>query len=321
MTKESAVVDCSKATYSYSEMVDDLKALADQYPSRFTYRSFGKSLAGRDLYVATLGDPNAPKQILISAGIHGREYLTPLLAMKQLEFYLHFYDVGECNGTPYAQLFDDVCICVVPMTNPDGVMLSQEGLSSVNDLTLRETVRKVYEADLKKGYTSQTDVDRYLKYWKANVRGVDLNRNFDALWEEYDSGEKSPCHRSYKGAYAASEPETQAMMALTDSLSNLLAVVAIHSQGEVLYWNCGQDDALLDRTEDFTRVLSASTGYTVVAERNNDASYTDWCALERGLIAVTVETGLGTCPLPISQFSTIWLENYDLVVQSISYFE
>ena len=314
------VVDISKREYSYEEMVDDLEELSSLYPTHFSYRSFGRSVAGRELYVAVLGNPDAKQQLLVSAGIHGREYLTPLLVMKQMEFYLSYYDSGDLRGKPYEELFENCCLYVVPMTNPDGIMLSQIGLSSLADPDQRAIVQAVYEDDFRKEYTSQTDIDEYLKYWKANANGVDLNRNFDALWEDYRMGEPEPCHKNYKGPSPMSEPETRALADLTDSLSNICAVLCIHSQGEVLYWDCGQDEPLLSETYEFTEEIADRNGYKLITEQNNDASYSDWCALERDLIAVTVETGLGLCPLDLDKFETIWFDNYDLLALSAAYF-
>lgn len=314
-----AIVDCSEREYSYAELQADLTALAEAHPTRFSYRSFGKSVAGRELYVGILGNPNAKKQVLVSAGLHGREYLTPLLVMKQLEFYLTYYDVGHYDGIPYATLFDEVCFYVIPMNNPDGIMLSQEGISSLTDPDLRKTVESIYYSDLSAGLTSQTNINKYLQYWKANARGVDLNRNFDALWEKYYNY-SLPSFAQYKGPSAASEPETQATAALTESLSNPVAVLCIHSQGEVIYWNCGQENSLLDATLKFVEALSDRTGYEIITERNNDASFSDWCALKKDLIAVTLETGLGFCPLDLDKFEPMWKDNFDLLPLTAAYF-
>ena len=313
------IVDVSKREYSYTEMVEDLEALADAHPTRFSYRSFGKSVAGRDLYVAVLGNPNASRQILVSAGIHGREYLTPLLVMKQLEFYLTYYDVGSYGNISYATLFDSICFYVVPMNNPDGIMLSQGGISTVTDPELRNKIYNIYYSDFAAGLTSQTSIDSYLQYWKANANGVDLNRNFDALWEKYFNYSK-PSFAQYKGPTPASEPETKATVELTESLSNPLAVLCIHSQGEVLYWDCGQESVLWQETFAFTYEVARSTDYRIVEERNNDASFSDWCALKKGLIAITVETGLGMCPLDLDKFAPMWQDNYDLWALTAFYF-
>ena len=316
----TAIVDCTEREYSYAEMVEDLVMLKAVYPAHFDYRRFGKSAAGRDLYVAMLGNPNAEKQFLVSAGIHGREYLTPLLVMKQLEFYLAYYDVGDFNGFRYAELFENFCFYVVPMTNPDGIMLAQEGIYSIADAAMRQRIIDTFYRDYQDKYTQQTAINEYLKIWKANANAVDLNRNFDALWSSVNTGMSRPSHKNYKGPQAESEPETRAMADLTESISNIQAVLCIHSQGEVLYWDCGQTGTLREQTRDFSEAIAFENGYRVVYEQNNDASYSDWCALNRGLVAVTIETGVDSCPLPISQFSKIWCDNFDLFAFSAAYF-
>lgn len=316
----NGIVDTSRAEYSYEAMKEDLSQLAALYPDYFSYTSFGKSVLGRDLYVAVLGDENASQQILITAGIHGREYLTPLLAMKQLEFYLAYYESGNCNGSSYKDLFADACIYVVPMINPDGIMLSQGGLDTVSDSAVRQRLLEIHLRDFNKSLTKETDINNYLKSWKANANGVDLNRNYDAKWNEY-VGEAQPSHRNYKGTSPVSEPETQAMVELIGELSNLQAVLCFHSQGEVLYWNCGQETELRDATQQFTKMVAQVTGYYIVPTQNNDASLSDWCELKLGIIAITVETGVGVCPLPVSQFQTIWQQNYHLIAKSAKYFE
>lgn len=313
------IVDVSRENYSYEEMAEDLSDLSALYPNRFSYRSFGKSVLGRDLYVATLGNPDAPKQILVSAGIHGREYMTPLLVMKQIEFCLAYYESGICSDLSFEELFDNVCFSIVPMTNPDGIMLAQGGLGTVSDQSVKDAIAAIHYSDFSEGLTKETTVNGFLKSWKANANGVDLNRNFDMLWEDY-AGIDRPSHKNYKGPCAESEPETKAMVALTQSLSNIQAVLCIHSQGEVLYWNCGQGTQLKNETLQFTKMVAGLTGYYIVPERNNDASFSDWCALNNETIAITVETGVGACPLPISQFPTIWMQNYNLLARSARYF-
>ncbi len=317
--QHDGIVDISKANYSHEEMAEDLFKLSTLYPKHFSYRSFGKTVLGRDLYVAILGNPDAAKQILVSAGIHAREYLTPLLVMKQIEFCLAYYESGDCSDVSYKDLFDNVCFYIVPMTNPDGIMLSQGGIDTVSDRAVRQKILDIHLADFKAGETKAASINEYLKSWKANANGVDLNRNFDARWEEY-VGIDRPSYRNYKGPSAASEPETQAMVALTEGLPNIQAVLCIHSQGEVLYWNCGQSTQLKNETQQFTKMVAQITGYYIVPTQNNDASFSDWCALENGNIAITVETGNGTCPLPISQFATIWTQNYNLLAKAARYF-
>ena len=320
LSMQGAVVDASEREYSYAEMVEDLAILKSRYSAVLDCYSIGKSVAGREIYVARVGNPDAEQQIVVSAGIHGREYLTPLLAMKQLEFLLAYYETGVSGALSYEDLLEQICFYFVPMSNPDGIMLSQEGIGSISDRSLYDKIYSVYYKDFEEKYTKQTDINEYLKIWKSNANAVDLNRNFDAGWSKVDTGIDRPSHKNYKGGAAASEPETQATAALTESLSNPVAVLCIHSQGEVIYWNCGQENSLLDATLKFVEALSDRTGYEIITERNNDASFSDWCALKKDLIAVTLETGLGFCPLDLDKFEPMWKDNFDLLPLTAAYF-
>ena len=61
--------------YSYSQMVNDISALASRYPGTVTVKSIGKSADGRDIYDVIVGNPNASKKILFQGAIHAREYI------------------------------------------------------------------------------------------------------------------------------------------------------------------------------------------------------------------------------------------------------
>ena len=78
--------------YTYDQMSQDIQKLSARYGSHMKVNVIGTSLDGRNLYEIVVGNQNAPKHILIHAGIHAREYMTPLLVMKQLEYGLAFYD-------------------------------------------------------------------------------------------------------------------------------------------------------------------------------------------------------------------------------------
>ena len=312
------VVDTAEAEYSYEEMKADLYALQEAYPNLIRVSSAGKTLDGREIYYADLGSPDAKKQIFISAGIHGREYLTPMLLMKMTEYYLTNYHVEDEQGVAYADLGGEVLIRVVPMVNPDGIMISQEGLSAIRSEALREKIGEVYRSDCSKyeSYRQYGSLEEYLKHGKANAAGVDLNRNFPIeYWEEMRTGIGQPSAQAYKGPAAASEPETRAMMALIETLSNPVCVVSIHSQGEILYWNCGQEGELLKKNEALRDRVVELTGYRPQDTFSHpDATLDDWAALQRGIPSLNMETGKGSCPLPVSQFGTIWEQTKDLFV-------
>lgn len=67
----------------------------------------------------------------MQGAIHAREYMTPLLMMKQLETALNFYDTGHYDNTALSDLFQQVAVHMIPMSNPDGVTLAQSGLNGI----------------------------------------------------------------------------------------------------------------------------------------------------------------------------------------------
>lgn len=314
------IVDTSKNKYSYSEMAVDLAALKEKYQGKMSYTAVGSSLDGRNIYAVTLGSPDAEKQIIISAGIHAREYLTPMLVMKQLEFYLYNYDTAEYGGVPLSEIFDEYQFCILPMCNPDGVTLAQFGIDSINSEELKNTVRSVYESDTALGYTDDP-LDKYLTYWKANARGVDLNRNFDTRdWANVSDvyGVYQPSYRNYKGESPLSEPEAKAMADYVDSLSNPVLSLAIHSQGEVIYFDCGQDD--IHPSLDLAKTANEVCNYKIIYETRRDAAFEDWCIINKNIPSITVETGNYTVtePIPNGEFERIWQKNRDMWVHVVA---
>lgn len=56
-------------------------------------------------------------------------------------------------------------------------------------------------------------MSHYTKWFWSKCEGVDPNRNFGYQWGERNNGGTSldPCHETYAGPYAFSEPETKAV--------------------------------------------------------------------------------------------------------------
>lgn len=291
--------------YSYENMVSDLEKLKSRYGGHLQVNVIGTSLDGRDLYEAVLGNPNAEKHILIHAGIHAREYMTPLLVMKQLEYGLEFYDRGSYGGQPLSGILQQVAVHFVPMVNPDGIALSQFGLDSIRSEQLRQGVQQCYASDLALGRTSAA-MDRYLMYWKANGRGVDLNQNFPADWELI-AGCPNPSYASYKGTSPLSEPETQALANLVNS-RKWSATVSYHSMGNIIYWDY-PGNRVQQTSGELTSLIEVSTGYRA-AGSSGQGGFKDWTQIKDDPIpGVTIETGSVACPLPLSQYEDIWNRN------------
>lgn len=288
------IVEADPALYTYEDMEQDILSLAHSYDC-VTADSLGKTMDGREIYHLLIGREDAPVHILFTASIHAREYITTQLLMKQTDEFL------KDRENDY---LDEIAIHVVPMINPDGVAISQFGLDGIRTQEAKDYVTGVImPADGSTGSPS------YFTRWKANAHGVDLNRNFDALWEAY-AGSGHPSSDHYKGESPGSEPEAAALIRLTEDYS-FARTVSYHTQGGVIYWYFGQEGALKEETEQLAKDVSAVTGYYLDSNYQNldPAGYKDWAISKMGIPSLTVEVGRETSPVPPAQFSEIWEQN------------
>ena len=307
------IVDTADVAYSYGDLCEDLLQLSQRYPGIFSYETIGKSVDGRDLFAARIGSPSAPRVIVVAAGMHAREYMAVSLVMGQTEYYLSHYDEALYQGNTYRAVFDACAVVLLPMLNPDGVMLCQEGIGAMQNAASVAAVNGVYRSDYAAGLISNYSLETYLRTsYKANVNGVDLNRNYPAGWEPYHKMMK-PSLKNYKGRTAASEPETQAVMAYLSALTGAEALLSVHTQGNVIYWDCGQTGELRSENLELAESVAALTGYNCIDEQNNDASLTDWAVLALGIPALTLEVGVGTkYPLDHTQLPVALAQNLDV---------
>ncbi len=292
--------------YTYDQMVSDIARLQSRYGSRMRVGSFGTSLDGRKLYEVTIGNGGAAKHVMIQAGIHGREYMTPLLVMKQLETALEFYDSANFKGQPLSAMLDQVQVHFLPMVNPDGVCVSQMGLSGLHSYDLRKTIEAGHGKDLEEGRAS-IPIELYLPYCKGNGRGVDLNVNFPAKWEEITTSPGHASYTGYKGERSGSEPESAGLMKLANSHS-WSASVSYHSRGEVIYWDF-DGNQVREESKELANVFAEITGYRLEGA-NGKGGFKDWMQIKNNPVpSITVETGLAECPMPVSEWPRVWSKN------------
>ncbi len=290
----------ARSIYSYEQMKQDIASLKSRYSDQIAVASVGQSVQGRDIPVLVVGNPNAANQVLIHAGIHGREYMNPNIVMMQVESMLAnpgtVYD-GQTN----AQWMADACFHIIPMINPDGITISQTKSGSSDVLAIC-TLNLV----------SSSNLPNYLMLWKANANGVDLNLQFPSGWNEKDSVNK-PAGVDYKGDAPMKEPEALALAAYTQS-HTFDVTVSYHSTGSDIYVEFPlASDAVNAKSRSLGSTISALTGYGIFGTPLTEgAGYKDWALSACGIPSVTIETGSVSCPLPLSQFSTIWAKNKNL---------
>ncbi|WP_297714262.1 M14 family zinc carboxypeptidase [Clostridium sp.] len=301
-------------------MFIDLQYFKKIYSDNIEINIIGSSHDNRDIYEVILGKSNK-KHVLIHAGIHGREYLTSLLIMKQIEYYLKNYENGKYYGIKYRDLFNSVTFHLIPMVNPDGITISQIGIKGIKDEKLKDSIYECYYNDLNARYTCDR-FKNYLRKWKANAIGVDLNRNFDAGWNEINQSKKCS-FENYKGKCCNSEPESKALVNLV-SKYNFIYTVSYHSSGNLIYWDY-KDSLVKNECSKLADLISSVTGYT---KEKSDSEYSevipggfkDWASSKPNnpIPSVTIEVGLGKCPLKNSEFKYIWNANYK-VLAAIAY--
>ena len=147
-------------------------------------------------------------------------------------------------------------------------------------------------------------------HWNANFRGVDINHNFDAGWEqlrilEEKKGIYGPSKTRFGGYRPESEPETVALTQLCRSIQ-IRHVLALHSQGEVIYWNYG--NKTIPRSRKMAEIMATSSGYAldIPIGLASGGGFKDWFICEFLRPGFTVELGLGENPLPCESAEAIY---------------
>lgn len=289
------IVNTLDKKYSYADMKADLKKLEKAYGSILKVDIQGKSLDKRNLYYVTLGNVNAKKTVYVETSIHAREYMNTKLIMKVIEDYCRGYDTKKYQRKKYSKIFNKVRVVIMPMVNPDGVTISQYGPRKIRNAKLRKNLYK-----MKKGIK--------FKEWKANARGVDINRNFAEGFGRESA--KAPCYKLYAGKKAVSEPETKAQIAVVEKV-NPDVVICYHQAGEVMYHR--------ENTK-LSNMLYSMTKYThIISEKTQYGTFSDYLD-DRNILNCTLETGPMPAPVKNSAFKKIYkLNKYVLVAVAKMY--
>lgn len=289
--------------YTYEIMERNIRGLKARYPF-LEIGVAGKSVLGRNLYYIRLG--NGPTEVFYNGAHHALEWITAPLLMEFVENFARAYsNNSSISGYNVREIWRRSSIYIMPMVNPDGVELVLSGLKRDNPY---------YSRLLQWNGTGLP----FSQVWNANIRGVDLNRNYPASWEQAKAQEPSfgvygPGPTRYGGPSPLSEPETQAVVNFTRQHSFKL-VIAYHTQGRVIYWL--YKGIRPPRALEIARRFSEITGYAVsdVPYEAAYAGYKDWFIEQYRRPGYTFEVGIGRKPTPISQFNTIYRENEEVLL-------
>lgn len=291
--------------YNSSILKKDLNALIFKYPFLKLY-TIGYSVLDNPIYSVRLGFGS--KQVCYLASTHANEYITTTLLMKFLEnMCIAYYQNSSISGYNVKNLLNSTTIYLIPLVNPDGVDLLNGNISSTSNsyIYARYIASKYPDIPFPNG-------------WKANIKGVDLNLQFPAGWEnakkiKFAQGYTSPAPRDFVGFGPLTEPEALAVYDFTLA-HNFRLILTYHTQGKEIYWQF-QDYAPKEAYsigQKFARV----SGYTLanVPYESNFAGYKDWFLQQYRRPGHTIEAGLGENPLPLSQFNQIYNDNIGILI-------
>ena len=241
---------------------------------------------------------NGRRRVFISAAHHGNEWITALLLMRFAEEYAAALNGAPLGGADASALHGAATAYLLPLANPDGADIASgaaEGSFSYGNA--KRIAARFPDIPFPRG-------------WKANARGIDLNLQYPAAWEEtrkrkYALGYDKPAPRDYPGNRPRSQPESRALYRFTRH-GSFDAVSALHTQGEVIYdrfrgYSPHGSDALAAK-------LSAASGYPLEATppESDGGGFKDWFIAEFDRPGFTVECGSGENPLPLSEADAIY---------------
>lgn len=280
-----------------------IKGLLARYPF-LRLNTIGNSVMGKPIYTLSIG--TGPNEVFYNASHHANEWITSPLLMKFLEEYCKSYILNTEQLPTSAQfLYNTSTLYIAPMVNPDGVDLVTGLLNSGTYFDRAKILALNYPAI------------PFPSGWKANISGTDLNLQYPAGWDDareikFGQGFTLPGPRDYVGPSALSAPESRAVYNFTRS-NNISLTLSYHSQGEVIYWK--YLDFLPPKSEEIARTFGVLSGYAVeeTPYASGFAGYKDWFISEYNRPGYTIEVGLGSSPLPLSQFDTIYSDNLGIL--------
>ncbi len=220
--------------------VSDFKREMDRVTQRFSHLASPiflphRTHEGRRCQAVKIADGSGPGRVGVYfvGGIHGNEMMPPDALIHFMNILVNAYqnnegitiNENEFTAEQIQTIVSQLDIFVFPLANPDG------------------------------RHFSATEEER--PKWRKNRRnngdgtfGVDINRNFDFLWDfnnylsptaRRNSSEQTDNSR-YIGPSAASEPETKNVVQILDDNPNISFFIDIHSSGQLILYDWGIDE-------------------------------------------------------------------------------
>lgn len=206
-----SLIDTSRPE-SYDSLLTDMVLLRNEYPHSLKLFTAGYSESGKEILMFTMG--NGKKTALVIGGIHAREHISTKYILRVVEDYCFQNEKssGIYGNFNIKDLLSEYTLYIIPCANPDGLEIISGRMSPKNNVRV-------------------ADITEY----KANVNGVDLNRNFPLAWEYIDNGVTSPYTHYFKGYKSSSESETRTLIKLCEE-NRFEFMLSFHIKGNCIFW-------------------------------------------------------------------------------------
>lgn len=176
---------------------------------------------------------NPENGLLFLGGVHAREIINPDLLVKFALDLCNAFSSGtgltfgakSYEAIDIKQIVENLELYIFPLVNPDGRSFVQ---APTGDVWWRKN-------------RNPNPGDQY--------RGVDLNRNYDFLWESGIGTSTNPGTDIYRGKGASSEPETRNVLHLINNYQKISCVLDIHSFSELVLYPWGDDENQTEEPE------------------------------------------------------------------------
>ena len=222
-----------------------------------TIRVIGRSVLGRKIYAIEIGQG---RTVLLQYAIHAREYATTSLCVLHAKLLLASVPKG-------------IRFVLIPLVNPDGTELAMFGTKSCGK----------YKEFLENNFPLQD-----FAMWKANVRGVDLNNNFDAGFNMHTHA-CVPSAFGYSGMHPLSEPESRCLCRFALK-SEPFFTISFHTKGEEIYFDYFQSHRNRRRDKKIAKLFAKDFGYKIKStQKSSSGGFKDWCVQKLVIPSITVE--------------------------------
>ncbi|WP_169728516.1 M14 family metallopeptidase [Salibacterium aidingense] len=280
----------------------ELEADRQHYLPGIASEKIGTSVLGKPIWSFRIG--KGKKKVFFSAAWHGNEWLNTWLLMRFLQELQVKNDSRQIwHGIDICMLLREVTLFVVPLVNPDGVEIVQEGAEALGEK--KESILQINGGMMN------------FQHWSANAAGVDLNHQWPAGWkEEARESPDRPFPRHYGGEAPLTEPEAKAVYQLTME-EEFSQIIALHSQGEEIYWGYRRHEP--EGSEELAARLARASSFKAIRTADSKAGYKDWFIKTFRRPGFTVETGIGQNPLPMEASARIWVTSVPLLLESCTF--